>query len=307
MVDSPTDPDGDGVANNGGLDTQPAAFGGLPAPGAAVALTSKVYLGAVYNDVTGLMSDNLRAAALIPLNQPYGGTEYTDFAYNGTETTTAPVLAVTGNNAIVDWVLVELHNAVNPITIVARRAALVQRDGDVVDVDGVSPLTFSSASSGNYYVSVRHRNHIGVMTQNTVAMSPVAVTVDFTVAATGNYQLSGPTGTPHAQQVWGSTKRSLWAGNMTNVSSTGDKIIYQGANSDIEATYFKVLLEPGNTLFLSNYIVANVYARTDANMNGNVIYQGANADPDVPFFTVSLYPANTLFLPNYVVFEQIPK
>ena len=94
---------------------------------------------------------------------------------------------------------------------------------------------------------------------------------------------------------------------MTNVSSTGDKIIYQGANSDIEATYFKVLLEPGNTLFLSNYIVANVYARTDANMNGNVIYQGANADPDVPFFTVSLYPANTLFLPNYVVFEQIPK
>ncbi len=32
MVDSPTDPDGDGIANNGGLDTQPTAFGGLPAP-----------------------------------------------------------------------------------------------------------------------------------------------------------------------------------------------------------------------------------------------------------------------------------
>ncbi len=32
MVDSPSDPDGDGIANNGGLDTQPGGFGGLPAP-----------------------------------------------------------------------------------------------------------------------------------------------------------------------------------------------------------------------------------------------------------------------------------
>lgn len=30
MVDSPTDPDGDGIANNSGLDTIPAGFGGLP-------------------------------------------------------------------------------------------------------------------------------------------------------------------------------------------------------------------------------------------------------------------------------------
>lgn len=31
-VDNPTDPDGDGIANNGGLDTKPASFGGLPSP-----------------------------------------------------------------------------------------------------------------------------------------------------------------------------------------------------------------------------------------------------------------------------------
>ncbi len=31
-VDNPTDPDGDGIANNGGLDTKPTTFGGLPTP-----------------------------------------------------------------------------------------------------------------------------------------------------------------------------------------------------------------------------------------------------------------------------------
>lgn len=272
-----------------------------------VTVAAKVFLGAVYDDGTMLMSDNLRAANLLPLNQPYGGMEYPDFAYTGTEATTAPVLSITGSNAIVDWVLVEIRDSVNPVTILSRKAALVQRDGDIVDVDGVSPLLFTGTDAGNYYVAIRHRNHLGVMTGTAVALSPMASIVDFTLSATSNYQLSGVTGSPHAQRTWGSTKRSLWAGNAGVVSNTEDKVIFQGSNSDVDEMYFKVLLDLGNTMFLPNYIVPNIYARTDTNLDGMVVYQGSGSDPDVSFFAVLQYPLNALFLPNYTLFEQIPK
>lgn len=271
-----------------------------------VTVAAKVFLGAVYDDGTMLMSDNLRAANLLPLNQPYGGIEYPDFAYTGTEATTAPVLSVTGSNAIVDWVLVEIRDSVNPITVLSRKAALVQRDGDIVDVDGVSPLLFTGTDAGNYYVAIRHRNHLGVMTGTAVALSMSSI-VDFTLSSTSNYQLSGVTGSPHAQRTWGSGKRSLWGGNAGLVSNTEDKVIFQGSNSDVDEIYFKVLLDLGNSMFLPNYIVPNTYARTDTNLDGMVVYQGSGSDPDVSFFAVLQHPFNALFLPNYTLFEQIPK
>lgn len=272
-----------------------------------VSIAAKVFLGAIYDDGTMLMSDNLRAANLIPLTQPYGGSEYPDFAYSGTEATTAPVLSATGNNAIVDWVIVEIRDSLNPVTIVARKAALLQRDGDVVDVDGVSPLLFSGTDAGNYFVAIRHRNHLGVMTGTKVALLTAGSPVDFTSSSTSNYQLSGVTGSPHAQRNWASGKRSLWPGNTGVNSNTEDEVIYQGSNSDVDEIYFKVLLDMGNTMFLPNYIVPGTYSRMDANLDGMVVYQGSGSDPDVPFFAILQYPLNALFLPNYTLFEQIPK
>ena len=37
-----------------------------------------------------------------------------------------------------DWVFLEIRNATSPYAIQASKRALVQRDGDIVDVDGVS-------------------------------------------------------------------------------------------------------------------------------------------------------------------------
>lgn len=273
-----------------------------------VMVAAKVFLGAIYDDGLMLMDDQLRSAGLIPLTQPYGGSEYPDFAYTGTETTTTAVLSSTNNNAIVDWVLVEVRDSINPVNILARKAALLQRDGDIVDVDGTSPLLFAGLSADHYYVAVRHRNHLGVMTQNAVALSLMSATIDFTLASTPNYQLSGITGSPYAQQARGGGKRALWPGNMASVMNSGDVIIYQGPNADVDETYFRVLLDMSNVLFLPNYIVPNVYERTDANMDGMVIYQGSNSDSETVFFTILLHPANDpLYLLNHTVYEQIPK
>ncbi|MBK8338906.1 MAG: hemagglutinin protein, partial [Flavobacteriales bacterium] len=64
-----------------------------------------------------------------------------------------------------DWVVVELRDNTNPASIVASRAALIQRDGDVVSTNGTTPVLFDQAP-GIYRVALRHRNHLGVMTLN---------------------------------------------------------------------------------------------------------------------------------------------
>jgi uncharacterized repeat protein (TIGR01451 family) len=137
-----------------------------------VKLTAKVFLRGAYDTNVGLMLDGLRSQGLIPLVQPYGKGSYTDIPHIGAEeATTTSVLSVTGSNAIVDWVSVELRDKNNPSVILYSRSGLVQRDGDIVDVDGVSCLSFVGAVPESYYVTVRHRNHLGAMTANAIALT----------------------------------------------------------------------------------------------------------------------------------------
>ncbi len=110
------------------------------------------------------MNASLSTQSLLPTTEPYTAMGYAHIGGGGEEEVVNPdVLNVTGANAIVDWVLVELRSASMPATIIASRSALLQADGDVVDVDGISPVSFY-APAGNYHVAVRHRNHLGVMT-----------------------------------------------------------------------------------------------------------------------------------------------
>ncbi len=64
--------------------------------------------------------------------------------------------------------------------IKATRSALLQRDGDVVDVDGVSPVAFADLPADDYYLVVKHRNHLGVMSAAPIAFSSTPTVVDFT-------------------------------------------------------------------------------------------------------------------------------
>lgn len=115
------------------------------------------------------MNDTFRTLKLLPTAEPYSALQR--FAHVGGERVNPGVFAVNGNNAIVDWVLVELRNATDATCILATRAALVQRDGDVVDMDGVSPVMFVGQNPGSYYVVVGHRNHLRVMTASPVTIN----------------------------------------------------------------------------------------------------------------------------------------
>lgn len=132
--------------------------------------------GASINPVSGeetLMRDDLRTSSLIPTTSPYLDVL----------TCNSSVFSTIGTNAIVDWVWVELRAENDNTNIVSSQSALLQRDGDVVDVDGTSPLTFDLVN-GNYFVAISHRNHLGIITANTVALSAVTTVLDFSIGIT---------------------------------------------------------------------------------------------------------------------------
>ncbi len=104
-----------------------------------VRVQARIFLQGPYVDSLGLMSDALRVEGLIPLFEPYGGL---GFSLTNGEFLDPLVLSTSGPNAIVDWVLLELRSSEDSSTVVGRRSGLVQRDGDVVDIDGISPISF---------------------------------------------------------------------------------------------------------------------------------------------------------------------
>lgn len=150
--------------------------------GCAPRLNAKAFFEGAYSNATGWLNDGLRANGKIPLSQPYNQITFTGALnpttpYNGTEVTTNVVLAVTGSDAIVDWVMLELRNADDRTIVAARRAALIQRDGDIVDVDGISPVRFPTlATEGRYHIAVRHRLCLATRTQNALQFNSGGIT-----------------------------------------------------------------------------------------------------------------------------------
>jgi hypothetical protein len=227
------------------------------------------------------MRDDLRAAGLVPLAEPYAALGYTH-VFGGHETTTAGVLAVsTASNAIVDWVVLELRDASAPATILSTRSALLKRAGGIVATDGVSPVHFNVAP-GSYYVAVRHRNHLGVMTQAAVPLSTTASGPDFRATATQVY------GT-NARKLVGAAQE-LWAGD----ADFNGTVKYTGSSNDRDP----VLVSVGSAT--PNNVVSAVYSGRDLNMDGSILYTGTNNDRDIILVNVG---STT---PNNVLQHQLP-
>ena len=213
-----------------------------------------------YVVVNDMMKDDLRAKGLIPAAHPYGGAP---FNHVGSESVSPAVLAVTGPDAIVDWVLVELRDSGSPNTVLSSRAALIQRDGDVVDLDGTSPVRFLHVLADNYYVALRHRNHHAAMTASAIPLSGTPTVVDLSVASTVAY------GTNARKPV--GMREVLWAGN----AKVDNVLRYTGANNDRDP----ILVKIGG--LVPTAVVFNTYDTTDTNMDGDVKYTGAANDREV--------------------------
>jgi hypothetical protein len=180
---------------------------------------AKVFLEGPFSG--GVMLTSLKTANLIPLSQPYNAAPW---SYSGTESVGAIPLNV------VDWILVELRATAGGATL-SRRAGFVLANGSIVDVDGTSALKFTTMDLGNYFVVIKHRNHLGIMSGAVVALSSTSTLYNFTSAQTQAYFTVG--GTPMKSLAGGLF--GMFAGNANGdaIINNSDYIIYAIQNSAV--------------------------------------------------------------------------
>ena len=124
-------------------------------------VSTKIFLEGNYN--LGTMSTALNSSGVLPLMQPYSSLP---FNYEGAEKVNS-----IPNNEIVDWVLLELRSGISSSTFIKKRAALLKSNGNIVDLDGSSPVSFSGIQNGSYYLVIYQRNHLSIMSLNPLSFS----------------------------------------------------------------------------------------------------------------------------------------
>ncbi len=231
-----------------------------------VVLNAKVFLqGPLLGSGDGLMQDGLRSGGHIPTATPYSDGATAD----------ASVFNVTGNDAIVDWIYVELRDSGDNTSVVAETSALVQRDGDIVHTDGTSGLSFMVAE-GNYYVAIKHRNHLGVITNATQALTETGLSLDLTDNSVTMYSGNGNSdpltnfGTPNASVY------AMWAGDANN----DERVIF--LNTGAESVDVKQLVLDRSAIEspfgASVFYKPQGYYNEDLYMDGEVIFLNAGND-----------------------------
>ena len=257
--------------------------------------------GALLNSSNGLMRDDLRELYLGTTSPYSDGLTCIPSVFNQGGTSGTGL----ANNDIVDWIFVELRDATDNTLVMASQSGLLQRDGNIVGVDGLSDLVFN-VSAKNYHIVVKHRNHLGIMTANTVALSNTVATVDFTDA---NNQITFGT---NAQTTFGiqSGFVAMWAGD-----ATGDgRLNYSGGLSDVPSIRSQVFNDPSNSIFggppVASYL-SKGYFGTDLDMDGNTVYSGATSDVLKLRNNIFINPSNSVFggppSATYLFTQQLPE
>ena len=221
----------------------------------------RVFLEGPFDPGTQTMSDQLREDGHLPLTEPFSDLGFTHVGEGGEEAISFYVLNTMGNDAIVDWVMVELRDKNDPTVILNTRSALLQRDGDIVDLNGVAPLLMQMPAD-DYFVAVRHRNHLGCMTASTVPLGPSLNVIDLTSSGTPAW------GTAARKDVNGT--QVLWSGNV----HPDDALKYTGANNDRDP----ILVVIGGVVPTAT---VPGYHMMDTNLDGTVKYTGTGNDRDI--------------------------
>ena len=239
-------------------------------------LAAKIILQGPYQASQDLMRDQLRTKSLIPLEEPYSDmAAFTHVSGGGGETVDAleDFDYVADGDDIVDWVFLEIRDSAD--AVVSTRSALLQRDGDIIDIDGSnSAVSFEGITLDNYTIVVRHRNHLGVKSSGIVSMSPGTTAVyDFTSAvnqAVGDQQEELETG------VYG-----VYGGNANGESAVATA--YKGIRMTGPSTINDALALLNQLGGIYTATQFDVYETEDLNLDGNVRMTGPSTINDALF------------------------
>ena len=210
-------------------------------------LNLKFFLAGAYNGTN--MDKTLNTDGLIPTVDPYGLSP---------DAPSIPTDAV-------DWVTVQLRDATTNTTVVTEFSCFVDVDGNLIDRDGSMGANIAGTPLTNYYVSVLHRNHFGVMSATTVDLSGTP-TYDFSIAQAQAWQ-DGTISTNAAMKDV-SGVFCFWDGN-----AKSDNILrYNGTDND-RSEILNNIPNEGSTV--------SGYSGSDLNMDGIIRYNGTDNDRSV--------------------------
>ena len=219
----------------------------------------RALLDGPYDDQSDLMGDALRTQGLIPAFEPNTGVGLVHVGGAVGEALDPSLLLVSGMDAVVDWVFLELRDPGTGTLVLATANGLLQRDGDIIAADG-GTVAFQ-APPGNYRITIRHRNHLGVMSDAAFALTRDPVPVD----------LSDP-----QVPVFGVNARHL---------RDGKALLWPGnARFDAQLKYTGTQNDRDPLLQVIGGVVATLtligYHTEDVNMDGVVKYAGTANDRD---------------------------
>ena len=205
------------------------------------------------DSVPAPLIDNLRIKQ--KLSQPEEMTTYLSTAYildSLIGTNHIPSLHPTPQGAV-DLITIYLrNNNTTSYTVLDSQIVWLMKDGTIKSLAGKNYLKFAHTNSGSGYFVVKHRNHLPVMSANSISFSPTTETtvIDFTDInnikdATAYQYASSP------------DKYALYLGNATEDFPNGD---YYETN----ATDYFIVSAKNNT------IPDRGFYREDINMDGYV-------------------------------------
>lgn len=221
-------------------------------------LALSAFLQGPMNSAT-TMSDALRTSGLIPLNEPFTALGF-DHLGSGGETINTAVLSLLFGQ-VVDWVFVELREAMDPTNVIQTRVGLIKSNGEITATDGISSINFH-AVPGNYHVALKHRNHLGVMTFAPLPLGPSGTRLDLRLPSTPTYGTDA--------RAWANGRALLWSGDVNH----DGQVKYTGAGNDRDP----ILQSIGGSV-PTNEVIGQ-YAAEDVNMDGRVKYTGSANDRD---------------------------
>lgn len=189
-----------------------------------------------WNASTLVMNTSLNNAGAGPLNtqlvQPYNTTP---FNYPGTESVAAGFFAAHAN--IVDWVLVEFRKPANLLdpatatsaTVVGRKAGFLLNNGNIVDLDGITPIGFDINKQGDGFMVIRHRNHLDIMSNLLISNLMGNYSNDFR-SLSNLYKKAGAS-SESATSLLNTSFVGMWAGdaNKSRTINSGDITAIQNA------------------------------------------------------------------------------
>lgn len=236
--------------------------------GPFIAANIKVFLQGAFNTGTGMMTTALRmgnnfgTTNLLPAAQPYNSAPWNYSGAENVDTANHPTTAV-------DWVLVELRSTASGAAVNNGRAAgFLLADGSIVDTNGVDPIRFWNVTAGYYFVVIKHRNHLPVMTRDSILINSNSSLYSFTNQGQG--------------QAYGNDTTTFH--NMPMSSLGGGRYGMRGGDAGGNAPYqvrynggglndrFAMLIQVGAAT--NSTPINNQYSRTDVNLDRQIRYNG---------------------------------